>query len=180
MDRSGFGITRTNGLNRSRSPARTRKSGKSIAVNPGAEAYCIQWPDPPYRQMLSLYIHRCSSSESILSHPIRRIIAIVGRPSFALTFIVSRSFFSSRRFTVRCEIYPSLPRTPLAALRLLSRLLVHPVFLPSFSILCARFALPRFVSMHIFRSMRNSVGNVNARVLAFYRKFLRVQRQSNM
>lgn len=136
--------------------------------------------DPRRRQMLSLYIHRCSTSESILSRPIRRIIAIVGRVSFAVTFILSRSLFIflllPSRFTIR---YTSPP--PLAALWLLSRLPVRSVFLYRlpFSVLHARLTLctSMYLSRREIRSVYvSAVVSVTSTRRSFslsHRKFLR-------
>lgn len=130
--------------------------------------------------MLSLYIHRCSTSESILSRPIRRIIAIVGRVSFAVTFILSRSLFIflllPSRFTIRY-----IPPPPLAALWLLSRLPVRSVFLYRlpFSILHARLTLctSMYLSRREIRSVYvSAVVSVTSTRRSFslsHRKFLR-------
>lgn len=111
--------------------------------------------DPRRRQMLSLYIHRCSTSESILSRPIRRIIAIVGRVSFAVTFILSRSLFIflllPSRFTIR---YTSPPSRRFMASVAPSR----PFrFSLSSSLLCSSRA-PHFVYLDVSFATRNSVG----------------------
>lgn len=137
--------------------------------------------DPRRRQMLSLYIHRCSTSESILSRPIRRIIAIVGRVSFAVTFILSRSLFIFLLLPSRFTIRYILPPPPLAALWLLSRLPVRSVFLYRlpFSVLHARLTLctSMYLSRREIRSVYvSAVVSVTSTRRSFslsHRKFLR-------